>query len=85
MDSAGMGRMAMTKLCRQLINAENQRRGLKYPQVGAITTFTRGFGLPDDMRIAEIVNEQGGVRSLCDANARSFKKWLANERKWGRL
>jgi hypothetical protein len=66
----------MSKLCRQLIDAENARRGLKYPQVGALQTFTRGFGLPDDLRIAEIVNEQGGVRSLCLANVRSFRRYL---------
>ena len=70
----------MTKLCRQLIDQENERRGKKYPQVGAITTFTRGFGLPDDLRIAEIVNEQGGVRSLCLANVRSFRKYLSLQR-----
>ena len=69
----------MTKLCWKFIHEENERRGLKYPQVGAITTFTRGFGLPDDLRIAEIVNPQGGVRSLCLANVRAFRKYLRSE------
>jgi hypothetical protein len=69
----------MTKLCRNLIDAENLRRGKKYPQVGAITTFTRGFGLPDDLRIAVIVNENGGVQSLCLANFRAFSKYLKKQ------
>ena len=74
----------MTKLCWDIINEENKRRGLKYPQIGASTTFTRGFGLPDDLRIAEIVNEGGGCRSLCLANVRAFRRYLKREREVGR-
>ena len=74
----------MTKLCWDIINEENKRRGLKYPQVGAITTFTKGFGLPDDLRIAEIVNEGGGCLSLCLANVRAFRRYLKQEREAGR-
>jgi hypothetical protein len=69
----------MTKLCRNLIDAENLRIGKKYPQVGAITTFTKGFGLPNDLRIAVIVNENGGVRPLCLANFRAFSKYLKTQ------
>jgi hypothetical protein len=71
----------MTKLLRSLIDEENQRRGKKYPEVGALTTFTRGFGLEDDVRIAEIVNAGGGVATCCLCNVRSFRKYLARERK----
>lgn len=70
----------MTKLCRKLLDEENERRGKKYPMVGALTTYTRGFtGTSSDLYIAEIVNTGGGVTSLCHADVRSFRKWLAKQ------
>ena len=67
----------MTKLLRSMIDAENKRRNKTYPQVGALTTYTRGFGLKTDCRVAVIMNSNGGVADACLANVRSFRKYLA--------
>ena len=70
----------MTKALRDAIDEANREKGVVYPQVGAYTVFTRGFGLPDDLRIGVIINKNGGVTGLCRAHLREFKKHLARER-----
>jgi hypothetical protein len=71
----------MTKQLRTMIDAENERRGLKHYQVGALTTYTRGFGLRDDMRIGETMNAGGGVIYVCVANVRAFRAYLLRNQK----
>lgn len=71
----------MTKALQNAIDEANREKGVAYPQIGTYITFTRGFGLPDDLRIGVIINKNGGVTSLCRARCRDFKKHLARERK----
>jgi hypothetical protein len=58
------------------LDAANAAIGVSGRGIGAYTTFTKGFGQPDDLRVGKIVNEGGGVRSEFGGTLRECCKFL---------
>ena len=52
----------------------NRLLGKRFWDVGSYATFTRGFGLPDDLRVGKRVNVDGGI---CPEHGGTLKECIA--------